>query len=101
MEFRLKDSDELIACVWSFLGKDHICHLILGLNYDYNESHHLYKQIMYRMVKRGNDLEKSKIYLGLTADYEKQKYGAKSVALLGYIKVDDMYNLDLLSSLSG
>ncbi|MEL1240793.1 aminotransferase class I/II-fold pyridoxal phosphate-dependent enzyme [Flavobacterium flavipallidum] len=101
MEFRLKDSEELIACVWSFLGKDHICHLILGLNYDYNESHHLYKQIMYRMVKRGNDLEKSKIYLGLTADYEKQKYGAKSVALLGYIKVDDMYNLDLLSSLSG
>ncbi len=100
MEFRFKDSDELIACVWSFLGKDHICHLILGLNYDYNQSHHLYKQIMYHMVKRGNDLGKSKIYLGLTSDYEKQKYGAKTVSFYGYIKVDDMYNLDLLSSLS-
>lgn len=100
MEFRLKGSDELIACVWTFLGKDHICPLILGLNYDYNESHHLYKQIMYQMMKRGNDLEKFKIYLGLTSDYEKQKYGAKIVSFFGYIKVDDMYNLDLLSSLS-
>lgn len=99
MEFRLKGSDELIACVWSFLGEDHICPLILGLNYEYNESHYLYKQIMYRMVKRGNDLEKFKIYLGLTSDYEKQKYGAKLVSFFGYIKVDDMYNLDLLSSL--
>lgn len=100
MEFRLSDSDELIACVWTFIGKKHICPLILGLNYDYNESHYLYKQIMYQMVKRGNDLDKNKIYLGLTSDYEKQKYGAKTVPFLGYIKVDDMYNLDLLSSLS-
>ena len=100
MEFRLSDSDELIACVWTFIGEKHICPLILGLNYDYNESHYLYKQIMYQMVKRGNDLDKNKIYLGLTSDYEKQKYGAKTVPFLGYIKVDDMYNLDLLSSLS-
>lgn len=100
MEFRIKGSNELIACVWSFLGEDYYCPLILGLNYEYNESHHLYKQIMYRMVKRGNELEKFQIYLGLTADYEKQKYGAKSTPFYGYLKVDNIYNLDLLSSLS-
>lgn len=100
LEFRLKGSDELIACIWFFIGEDHACPLIVGLNYDYIKSHHLYKQIMYHMVKRGNDLGKSKSYLGLTSDYEKQKYGAKLVSVFGYMKVDNMYNLDLLSSLS-
>ncbi|MEO8253541.1 MAG: hypothetical protein ABI554_04065 [Flavobacterium sp.] len=99
LEFRLKGSDELIGCIWFFIGDDHACPLIVGLNYDYIKSHHLYKQIMYYMVKRGNDLGKSKTYLGLTSDYEKQKYGAKLVSVFGYIKVDTMYNLDLLSSL--
>lgn len=99
LEFRLKGSDELIGCIWFFIGEDHACPLVVGLNYDYIKSHHLYKQIMYYMVKRGNDLGKSKSYLGLTSDYEKQKYGAKLVPVFGYIKVDNMYNLDLLSSL--
>lgn len=100
LEFRLKGSDELIGCIWFFIGEDHVCPLVVGLNYDYIKSHHLYKQIMYYMVKRGNDLGKSKSYLGLTSDYEKQKYGAKLISVFGYIKVDNMYNLDLLSSLS-
>ncbi|KDN54259.1 aminotransferase class I/II-fold pyridoxal phosphate-dependent enzyme [Flavobacterium seoulense] len=100
IEFRLKDSDELIGCIWFFIGDNHASPLIVGLNYDYVISHHLYKQVMYYMVKRGNDLGKAKTYLGLTSDYEKKKYGAKSIALFGYIKVDNMYNLDLLSSLS-
>lgn len=39
LEFRIKGSYELIACVWSFLGEDYYCPLILGLNYDYIKSH--------------------------------------------------------------
>lgn len=100
LEFRIKGSDELIGCIWFFIGENHACPLIVGLNYDYIKSHHLYKQIMYYMVKRGNDLGKAKTYLGLTSDYEKQKYGAKSIPFYGYLKVDNIYNLDLLSSLS-
>lgn len=99
IEFRLKGSDELIGSIWLFVGEDHSCPLIVGLNYDYVKSHHLYKQVMYYMVKRGNDLGKSKTYLGLTSDYEKQKYGAELVPVFGYIKVDNMYNFDLISSL--
>lgn len=98
IEFRLKGSDELIAGIWGFIGENHCCPLIVGLNYDYIKSHHLYKQVMYYMVKRGNDLDKSKTYLGLTSDYEKQKYGAKLISIFAYMKVDNMYNWDLLSS---
>ncbi|MBW4361622.1 aminotransferase class I/II-fold pyridoxal phosphate-dependent enzyme [Flavobacterium taihuense] len=98
IEFRLKGSDELIGGIWGFIGENHCCPLIVGLNYNYIKSHHLYKQVMYYMVKRGNDLDKSKTYLGLTSDYEKQKYGAKLVSIFAYMKVDNMYNWDLLSS---
>ena len=99
-EFRLKGSEELIGCIWGFIGEDHCCPLIVGLNYDYVKSHHLYKQVMFHMVKRANELDKSKTYLGITSDYEKQKYGAQLTPIFTFMKVDSMYNLDLLSSLS-
>lgn len=98
IEFRLKGSDELIGCIWHFIGENSSNPLIVGLNYTYVKSHHLYKQVMYYMVKRGNDLGKTKIYLGLTSDYEKQKYGAVSIPIYAYIKVDDTYNFDIVNS---
>lgn len=100
IEFRIKGSDELIGCIWLFVGEDHTCPLIVGLNYDYVKSHHLYKQVMYYMVKRGNDLGKSKTYLGLTSDFEKKKYGAIAVPVFAYMKIQDTYNSEIINSYS-
>lgn len=100
VEFRIKGSEELIACIWFFIGKNHACPLIVGLNYDYIKSHHLYKQVMYYMVKRGNDLDKKITYLGLTADFEKQKYLALTIPTWAYVKVDETYSLELIDSYS-
>lgn len=100
IEFRIKDSEELIGCIWHFVGKNHSCPLVVGLNYDYVKSHHLYKQVMYYMVKRGNDLGKSKTYLGITSDYEKQKYAAVSMPTFAYIRIQDTYNSEIINSYS-
>lgn len=100
IEFRLKENNKMIGCIWGYIGKDHYSPLIVGLDYNYLKTHHVYKQVMYYMVKRGNDLNKKKTYLGLTADYEKKKYGAISKQTFAYIKFDDLYNADILSSLS-
>lgn len=100
VELRIKGSENLVGCIWGFAGKDVYCPLIIGLNYDYNKTHRLYKQVMYYMVKRGNDLGKSITFLGLSSDYEKQKYGAKLETINAYVKVDNTYNLDLIATLS-
>lgn len=72
----------------------------MGLNYDYLQSHHLYKQAMFQIIKRGNELNNKIVYLGFSADYEKQKYGSKIIPKFAFIKVDDIYNLELIDSFS-
>jgi len=100
MEIKLKGSEEVICCVWSFVGEKHYSSLIMGLNYDYVESMNLYKQAIYQLVKRGNALNKEKVFLGYSADYEKQKYGANTIPVYGFIKLDDMFNMELIESMS-
>lgn len=37
---------------------------------------------------------------GYSADYEKQKYGADSIPLYAFIKLDDTFNTELIESMS-
>jgi hypothetical protein len=38
--------------------------------------------------------------LGYSADYEKQKYGANTISLYAFIKLDDNFNMELIESMS-
>jgi predicted N-acyltransferase len=100
IELKLKEGKEVIACAWNFIGNEHYSPMIVGLNYNYLDSHKLYKQIVFQIVKRGNELNKKTIYCGLSADFEKQKYGANSIAKFAFIKMDDTYNTEIISSMA-
>lgn len=100
IEISLKENNHVVAVIFGHIGDDHYCPLIVGLDYDYINTHHIYKQAMFQMVKRGNDLNKKITYLGLTADFEKQKYLALTIPTWAYLKVDETYNLELIESYS-
>lgn len=100
IEISLKENNQVVAVIFGHIGDDHYCPLIVGLDYDYIDTHHIYKQTMFQMVKRGNDLNKKITYLGLTADFEKQKYLALTVPICAYLKVDETYNLELIEAYS-
>jgi len=100
IEIRLKENNEIICVMWCFKGDNHYCPLIMGLDYNYSKSHHTYTQAIFQTVKRGNELNKDTIYLGFSADFEKQKYGAKPVPKFAFMKVDDTYNMELIESYS-
>lgn len=100
IDIKIKGVEETVASTWSFIGKNHYSPLIMGLNYDYLNSHQLYKQSIFQIVKRGNNLDKSTTYLGFSAEFEKTKYMAKVIPIFAYIKVDDTYNIDLVESYS-
>jgi hypothetical protein len=68
---------------------------VLGLDYDFREFH-VYRQLLYRAILRAKELGKEKIFLGFTADEEKGKFGAVSVATSAYIQVRDNFNLSLI-----
>lgn len=100
IEIRLKDEKNPIACIWCFVEDNHFCPLIMGLDYNFLNTHHIYKQAVFQSIKRGNDLNKAITYLGFSADFEKQKYLAENITIFAYIKVDDTYNLELIESYS-
>lgn len=100
IDIKVKGINETVACLWSYVGKNHYSPLIIGLNYDYLESHKIYKQTVFQIVKRGNILNKKRSYLGFSAEFEKSKYMAKVIETFAFMKVDNTFNLDVLDSYS-
>jgi 7-keto-8-aminopelargonate synthetase-like enzyme len=99
IEICFKETKEIVGCGWSFKGENSYSPLIAGLNYKFQDKYQIYKQIIFQTVKRANMLNKSKVFCGLSADYEKQKYGANTIKKNAFLKFDDTYNLELIENI--
>ena len=74
--------------------------MVVGINTDNNEKHHTYKQLVFQIIKRANMLNKKRVFCGLSAYFEKQKYKANTISKFAYSKFDDTFNLEIIESLS-
>jgi 7-keto-8-aminopelargonate synthetase-like enzyme len=73
---------------------------VVGLDYDYLDSHKIYKQALFQMVLRANALKAKRLYLGFTATIEKQKLGANPHARVAYFQVKDHFNMEVINFIS-
>ena len=71
--------------------------MIIGLDYNYVLSHGCYRQGVYQSILRAHDLKCNKIYLGMDASVEKQKFGAKIIRKSNYIQCNQNYNMELIN----
>lgn len=94
-----KETSEVVSSGWCFKTKSIYSPLILGMDYKYQDKYDIYKQGIFQSVKRANELKVNKVYLGLSADFEKQKYNAKTINKNAFIKFDDTYNLETIESI--
>lgn len=99
-EFDIRSERKAVAAVWCYKTETHFCPMIIGLDYDYNSEFKVYKQALYQVLKRAHILHLSKVYLGLSADTEKRKYGAVQQARVAYIQTKDNYNLEVIESMA-
>ncbi|MFP4290763.1 MAG: aminotransferase class I/II-fold pyridoxal phosphate-dependent enzyme [Cyclobacteriaceae bacterium] len=74
--------------------------VLVGLDYEYAE-HKVYKQLLYRAVMRANALGKELIHLGVTANMEKKKLGARQFPKVGFIQTDANFSFEALEGLQG
>nr|HPI00121.1 aminotransferase class I/II-fold pyridoxal phosphate-dependent enzyme [Chitinophagaceae bacterium] len=74
--------------------------LFIGMNYNYLQSHNLYKQTLYQLIMRGNQLGLPKTCLGFTASIVKRSLGAKAIPQVSYIQLKDNYNALIISSMN-
>lgn len=89
-----------VAAMWCYKAAGHYVYMIVGIDYNYNAAFKVYKQAMYQVVQRARHLNLPKIYLGLSADFEKGKYGAKQHARVAYLQVKDNFNMEVIESMS-
>ncbi|OBX24460.1 7-keto-8-aminopelargonate synthetase-like enzyme [Gelidibacter algens] len=72
---------------------------LVGLEYDYLDTHQTYRQLLYQTIKRAIQINFKHIDLGMTASFEKRKLGATVEEKFAYIQTSDNFTLELLGLL--
>jgi len=73
------------------------CPMIIGLDYSFNGEYFIYRQALYQMIKKGRMNNSKRIYIGMDASIEKQKFGAKKIPKSTYVQAQDNFNMELIS----
>lgn len=93
----VKGENQVGAVVFSYKSLNNYTPLVMGVNYDFLHSHKVYKQALYQMVKRGQELNSKKIFLGITSSLNKRRLGAIAVKKKVFVGIQDTYNAQVLS----
>ena len=80
-------------------GASHYLPLLAGLDYSYVKTHGAYRQLLYRMVTRALDLGLSRIHMGMDAELEKRRVGAKPQSVGMYFQTEDAFAMDELANM--
>lgn len=99
MEYILTLADgrkKVVGITFSHIQELRFNGIILGLDYQYVQSHDVYKQVLYRTRLRAEEMNCTQIYLGFTASEVKQKFGALGIPQVSMIQMRDHYNLSVL-----
>ncbi len=92
--------DLLVGVCFCYKTKSNYSFVLAGMDYDYLLSHNVYKQMLWQVIKRANDLKFKKISLGLTASQSKRKVGGKALKQVAYVQVKDKYNVSVIAAMS-
>lgn len=94
------DTQMPCCVVFCYKSADAYIPMIIGMDYTFNSMFGIYRQALYQVVLRANELEKKKILFGFSATTEKKKVGAKVVPTFAYMHARDTFQLEELSSIS-
>jgi 7-keto-8-aminopelargonate synthetase-like enzyme len=83
----------------NFLGARHYAPIIVGLDYDYVNSHGVYRQGIRQVLLRARALGAERILFGMGAPLEKQRFGAEARTQYAYVQSADHYSHEVLATL--
>jgi len=92
--------DDIVAAVLVYKSASAYSPVVLGMNYNINQSHKIYKKVLHLIIKRAFELKKEQIFLGVTGDETKRKFGAVQTKHVAYVQIKDKYNQELIDSMS-
>jgi hypothetical protein len=99
-EFDTRNERKAVCAAWHYVTESHFSPMIIGIDYTFNSDFKVYKQALYQVLKRARELNLNRVYLGLSADQEKRKYGAKQYQRVAYMQTKDNFNMEVIESMS-
>lgn len=91
-----EEASQPIAVVFAYCANNVYSPMLVGLDYSYLHSHKNYKQAVWQVVQRANELNVDKLYFGFTAGIEKQRVGAVPIKKVAYVQIEDGYAIEQL-----
>lgn len=93
------DRFKLIGVMFIYKNDTTYVPALVGLDYNCNEKFSIYRQLLYYTIIQAKYDGYKKLDLGFSANFEKQKFGAKVFPKLSYIQMDDNYAMEALQTL--
>lgn len=99
-EFDNRTDRPAVAVIFNFVTETAYNAMVIGLDYNFQESFKCYRQTLYRTLLRSRELNKKVLRLGYSASFEKRKFGATAVESVGYMQAKDNYSMEVIHSMS-
>jgi 7-keto-8-aminopelargonate synthetase-like enzyme/predicted N-acyltransferase len=87
-----------VAVVFSYLSGTTYAPTVIGMNYDYVNSHKIYKQTLFRLLERAKQLGCKEVHMGFGASLEKRKLNCKPVPTYSLIQTVDTFSAEFLNN---
>jgi 7-keto-8-aminopelargonate synthetase-like enzyme/predicted N-acyltransferase len=95
-EFDNRPDNPPVAIILSYKTLSKVyCPMIIGMDYNFPE-HNVYRQALFRLINRAKELNFERVNLGLTANLEKKKFGARIISKVAYVQARDNFNMELI-----
>jgi len=92
---------EPVAVVFSYRNEsNHYNPVFMGINYDFQEKYNIYRQALYQIMRRANEVKSTKVFFGLSATIEKRKLGADAISKVAYIQAKDNFNMEFIETMA-
>jgi len=95
-----KDPEKIMGVMLCYKNQDQTyVPAFVGMDYQYLNDYHTYRQLLYQTIKRAIDLGFRYIDFGMTASFEKRKLGARVEKKYAYVQTSDNFTLELMGLL--
>src|SRR5439155_13875336 len=89
-----------VAFAVQHVGPSYVQPVFVGLDYAYVASHHTYQQTLWQAIRSAQRHGVPRVLLGMSADLQKSRFGARPERRWVYVQPSDSYQLDVLAQLT-
>jgi hypothetical protein len=89
-----------VAFAAQYVGADQVQPVFVGLDYRYVASHHSYQQTLWQAVRSGQRHGARRVLLGIGADLQKARFGAKRERRWVFVQPTESYQAAVLNQLT-